>query len=72
MSMAPRRKTRSFLGLEKYAGRWTDYLVVINRDDEAEAKKHRLVPLQRLVYMPGIGVDTRGNTTRLMSLRKRC
>jgi len=55
-----RTKNAVFLGLEKLAGRWTDILVVINRSDEAAAKKHRLVPSSRLVYMPGIGVDTQG------------
>jgi glycosyltransferase involved in cell wall biosynthesis len=47
-----------FLGLEKLAGMWTDYLVVINREDEASARKHSLVPADRIIYMPGIGVDT--------------
>lgn len=55
-----RAKNALFLALEKCAGRWTDILVVINRSDEAAAKKHRLVPTNRLVYMPGIGVDTQG------------
>lgn len=48
-----------FFNLEKLAGRrWTDYLVVINRDDEAAARTHGLVHPNRLVYMPGIGIDT--------------
>lgn len=46
-----------FRRLEKMAGRWTDYLVVINRTDEIAAKTHRLMPVERIVYMPGIGVD---------------
>lgn len=46
-----------FLGLEKLAGRWTDYLVVMNRHDEAASRRHELVPPERLKYMPGIGVD---------------
>lgn len=46
-----------FRTAERFAGRWTDYLVVINRDDEREALRHRIVPPQRLRYMPGIGVD---------------
>jgi len=53
-------KNALFLALERCAGRWTDMLVVINRSDEAAAKKYRLVPPSRLVYMPGIGVDTQG------------
>jgi glycosyltransferase involved in cell wall biosynthesis len=51
-------KNALYLGLERWAGRWTDYLIVINRDDEAAARKHRIVPPERLLYMPGIGVDT--------------
>ena len=48
----------AFLSLEKIAGNWTDYLVVMNSEDEMLAQKHRLVPGDRLMYMPGIGVDT--------------
>jgi len=47
-----------FLALEKLAGRWTDALVVINDEDFQAARRHRLVPPERLVFMPGIGVDT--------------
>ncbi len=50
-------KNASFLVLEKLAGRWTDYLVVINREDEEAAKRYRIVPPERVRYMPGIGVD---------------
>jgi len=46
-----------FLQLEKTAGRWTDYLVTINREDHAAASRHKIVPAWRLKYMPGIGVD---------------
>ncbi len=47
-----------FLALEKLAGRWTDYLVVINRDDEKAAAFYGIVPPGRICFMPGIGVDT--------------
>lgn len=50
-------KNAMFLTLEKLAGRWTDYLVVINREDEAAAKRQRLLADERIRYMPGIGVD---------------
>lgn len=46
-----------FTSLEKVAGHWTDYLVVINRDDFESAKQHKLLPPERICYMPGIGVD---------------
>ena len=51
-------KNLSFLALEKLAGRWTDYLVVINREDEEAAKHYGIVPTERVCYTPGIGVDT--------------
>jgi glycosyltransferase involved in cell wall biosynthesis len=47
-----------YLRLEKLAGNWTDYLIVINETDRAAAQQYELVPAQRLRYMPGIGVDT--------------
>ncbi|MDM9385231.1 glycosyltransferase family 4 protein [Chlorogloeopsis sp. ULAP01] len=46
-----------FLALEKLAGNWTDYLVVINREDEETAKQYKIVSPERICYMPGIGVD---------------
>jgi glycosyltransferase involved in cell wall biosynthesis len=53
----PLLKNLAFGAMEKLAGAWTDYLVVINREDEAAAHRLRLVPSGRIVYMPGIGVD---------------
>lgn len=50
-------KNAVFLALEKLAGRWTDHLVVINREDEAAARHYHLVPPGQLHYLPGIGVD---------------
>lgn len=50
-------KNAAFLALEKLAGNWTDYLVVINREDEEIAKHYRIVAPERVCYMPGIGVD---------------
>lgn len=44
-----------FRALETLAARWTDYLVVMNREDEEAA--HGLLPPERVWYMPGIGVD---------------
>jgi glycosyltransferase involved in cell wall biosynthesis len=54
----PRLRGALFRNLEKLAGRWTDYLVVINREDEQAARRYGLVPPERVRYMPGIGVDT--------------
>lgn len=50
-------KNLAFLGLEKLAGKWTDYLVTINKQDESNAKKHNIVSPARVMYMPGIGID---------------
>jgi glycosyltransferase involved in cell wall biosynthesis len=50
-------KNALFLALEKLAGAWTDYLVVINHDDRLSAQRFRLVPRKKIVYMPGIGVE---------------
>lgn len=50
-------KNAAFITLEKLAGYWTDYIVVINREDEKAAKRYRLVQAERIRYMPGIGVD---------------
>jgi glycosyltransferase involved in cell wall biosynthesis len=47
-----------YVACERLAGRWTDFLVVINRDDEAAARRHALVPPDRIRYMPGIGIAT--------------
>lgn len=47
-----------FLSLEKLAGAWTDYLITINREDETAAKKHNFLPVTRIYYTRGIGVDT--------------
>ncbi len=57
-SAAPALRNLAILLLEKLAGQWTDYLVVINREDEEVAERHGLAPPGRVRYMPGTGVDT--------------
>ena len=47
-----------FSALERRAGRWTDELVVINREDALAALRLQIVPPEHLHYMTGIGVDT--------------
>ena len=47
---------------ERIAGIWTDYLVVINKEDVELAGLKHIVPRDRVIYMPGIGVDTVGLT----------
>ncbi len=51
------RRNLVFRNLEKIADKWTDRLIVINREDFEAAKKYRIVSEDRLVYMPGIGLD---------------
>lgn len=46
-----------FLNLERLAGKWTDCLITINREDEAAARKHHLLPDSRIFYTPGIGLE---------------
>jgi glycosyltransferase involved in cell wall biosynthesis len=46
-----------FASAERLAGRWTDRLVVINREDEQEALRRRIVAPGRLASVPGIGID---------------
>ena len=46
-----------FLNLERIGGRWTDYLITINREDEAAARKHQLLADERIFYTPGIGLE---------------
>ncbi|MEZ4864515.1 MAG: glycosyltransferase family 4 protein [Caldilineaceae bacterium] len=51
-------QNRFFLTLEKLAGRWTDYLIVMNQEDQEAAQKHAIVPPHQVHYVPGIGLDT--------------
>ncbi len=46
-----------FRSLERLAGRWTDYLVVMNEEDAAAVRDCGILPHDRVRYMPGIGVD---------------
>ena len=53
----PVLKNAVFLGLEKLAGRWADYLMVVNRTDEDAARRYHIVPEDRIRYVPGSGID---------------
>jgi glycosyltransferase involved in cell wall biosynthesis len=46
-----------FRAMEKLAGAWTDYLIVINHEDEQAANQYKFLPPEQICYMPGIGVD---------------
>lgn len=43
--------------LERRAGNWTDFLIVMNRDDMKTVKDKAIIPPHRLRFMPGIGID---------------
>jgi glycosyltransferase involved in cell wall biosynthesis len=68
-------RNAAFVALERIAGKWTDYLVVINREDEAAALRYGLVHAERVRYVPGMGLDgTRFDpeavdTTEVMQVR---
>lgn len=47
----------AYRNLERIAGRWTDRLIVINAEDFGAALECSIVPRDRLVFMPGIGID---------------
>ena len=46
-----------FIAIEKLAGSWTDYLIVINHEDKEAAHRYHLLPTEHIHYMPGIGVN---------------
>lgn len=51
-------KNSVFLTLEKLAGLWTDYLIIVNEEDNAAAHQHKIVPAERICHIPsGIGID---------------
>jgi len=53
-------KLRNFLyfRLEKLAGKLTDVLITINKDDYRIAVNKCFVPCGKVIYLPGVGVDT--------------
>jgi glycosyltransferase involved in cell wall biosynthesis len=53
----PLPRNITFSTLEKLAGPWTDYLVVVNREDEEAAKRLRLVPSERVRRISGTGLN---------------
>lgn len=57
--------------LERLAGKWTDFLVVINAEDQLAARELALVPPNNLVYMRGIGIDTQNYSPQRSSREHR-
>ncbi len=60
-------KNAIFLFLEQLAGKWTDHLVVINKEDETAAKKNQILPAEKVHYMPGIGVNLQYYNPQMVS-----
>jgi glycosyltransferase involved in cell wall biosynthesis len=50
-------RNKIFEVLERKAASWTDFLIVMNQDDLRAANEKKLIALDRLRFMPGIGVD---------------
>ncbi len=46
-----------FRSIEKYAAKYTDILITINKEDYAAAKKFKLKKNGNVEYIPGIGID---------------
>jgi glycosyltransferase involved in cell wall biosynthesis len=56
--------------LERKAANWTDFLIVMNRDDLRVAKEKKFIGLDRLRIMPGIGVDRSRYSSSSVSLNE--
>lgn len=46
-----------FKNIEKYAAKYTDVLITINKEDYEAAKKFKLKPNGIVEYVPGVGID---------------
>ena len=67
---APIKNWIMFYPVEKLLSYWTDTLIVINKEDYARAKKH--FHAKRLIYVPGVGIDTKKFHSNLIDIdRKR-
>jgi len=53
-------KFRNFVyyRLEKFAGKFTDVLITINKDDYRVATEKNMAPNGKVIYIKGVGVDT--------------
>lgn len=53
---APLKNWLIFYPIEKHYSRYTDVLITINKEDYGRAEKH--FQAKKVVYIPGVGVDT--------------
>jgi len=51
-------KNTVFRMIERLAGRWTDHLIVMNREDHEAAQALKIVPPSAVTFMSGIGIAT--------------
>jgi len=63
-------RNRVFEILERKAANWTDFLVTMNREDLRAVKEKALIPLNRLRFMPGIGIDRSCYSTSSVSQKE--
>lgn len=54
---APLKNWLIFYPIEKHYSRYTDVLITINKEDYGRAEKH--FKAKKVVYIPGVGVDTK-------------
>lgn len=67
---APKKNWLLFYPVEKYLSRYTDQLIVINKEDHELAKQK--FRMKRLTYVPGVGVKTYKETVdEAMRMQKR-
>jgi glycosyltransferase involved in cell wall biosynthesis len=59
-----------FESLERKAANWTDFLIVMNQEDLRAAKDKKLIGLNRLRFMPGIGLDRSRYSSSSVSQRE--
>ncbi len=57
-----------YFRLEKFAGRFTDVSITINKDDYKVAIEKNIFPNGRVVYVKGVGVDTQKFSPEKVSL----
>lgn len=53
---------------ERMAGRWTDYLITMNREDHSAASRFGTIPEDRVRMILGVGIDTRYYSRESMSV----
>ena len=66
---APKKNWLLFYPIEKYCSRFTDVLITINKEDYKRAKEK--FHAKKIVYVPGIGVDTQKFKLGLVDVEKK-